>query len=711
MAANEKELFALKPEWYRTRVARHGMRIVLVPLPEPLLWFGKRPLGAACLAAGALERAKTDGLAAEVIVLDQLDRASMTPEEIAARVIDHEPDIVGLGIYAWNQHVARPVARHIRESHLRPVVIAGGPWVTPDPLEFLGDNPAFDLVVQGEGTLVFAEIVMRLGRGASIEELAGVSGTAVRTGNGINLTPPLPCDLNALPFPHREGLLSSEDTILLRVRQGCPERCSYCNWAGGIVSRPIAAEKLAEDLCWAARHGIRQAFLIDSAINRSMHDLRIVAQAFESVAAEAAPPSFVCHLDYRLLDEARLEILQRCGFKEADIGLQTINKSVLQRIRRSVARQEFEQAVTKLRKFMNVTVDVILGLPGDDIDGVIETLDFAASLGLRLNLNLLYRIPGSELSKKPAEFGLTFNENGLPYVLESSTMPAEQIREAATYFVTSYERKNEWGDFSTWNTRFPRFPYNYLVPEAAYRVAHEKFGDPLPPPPVVAGQGQMGYHLRLGPQVDALFDPSAREPRELRIEDLIVRPLRIYPDRIAVSVESAGGKTAEVHIRSFPYQRGREEIATEDMYLVGGSDLSREGWSTLARAMDVAWPAPPRHSGEARPIISDPDHKPSSQVLVRISELLGQDMAATPFSMGAMALRLRHESHGEVIFQVEQMDRRGEIGLRRRTDDQPAFIKTEEFDLWYNEGQTMSVEDLINCVRSLAALLENARKC
>lgn len=518
--------------------------VVMVPMPDPSR-EDRYCLGTAHVVAALLAESRRRGFEVEVHRRTDLDHALHTPEHIAAEVLSHHPDVVGLGLYVWNQHVARRVARIVKREDPHVLVVGGGPWVSAEADVFARSNPHFDVIVSGDGETPFAEVVDRARAGTGTARFAGIPGTVVRVGDDLVTTPRVKVDPNDYPSPYQMGLLDIRYSVRMTMRRGCGMRCRYCNWGGGF-SVPLARERLAGDIAWAAAQGSEEVWVVDSALNRRPSDVARIAEAMDLGDPERRL-TMCAFLDWRGVDPERLALLRRCRLDSAEVGLQTINPAALRLAGRRLDLARFERAVTALRGLGSVTVDVILGLPGDDPEGFRRTVDFLADLDVKVHAFLLMALPGSEYSHERDRYGLEFNTDGVPYLLRSETFSPDDLRECAAYFVTRVARKSLGSDFATHNPRFARYPYNYAVPEEAFRRAHEAFGDPLPPVPCVPGLAT-DRASRLRGMIEAALGPGL-EGRSLDLAGVRATLRRCFHDRAQFDLSDADGGRAEVFLR------------------------------------------------------------------------------------------------------------------------------------------------------------------
>ena len=96
-----------------------------------------------------------------------------------------------------------------------------------------------------------------------------------------------------------------------------------------------------------------------------------------------------------------------------ELGLQTIHQKSARYIRRGYELNIYDEAVEKLKKIkVNIVVHIILGLPGETKEDMLETVKYVCQSGINgIKLQLLHIIKGTDLEKeylsgkvKPLEF-------------------------------------------------------------------------------------------------------------------------------------------------------------------------------------------------------------------------------------------------------------------------------------------------------------------
>ena len=89
-----------------------------------------------------------------------------------------------------------------------------------------------------------------------------------------------------------------------------------------------------------------------------------------------------CEMNPGTVTEGFLQVLKKHGFNRISMGMQAAQAHLLSMLGRVHDRQDVEASVRLIKKmgFDNFNLDVMLGLPGQTLQDVQETLDFALSL-------------------------------------------------------------------------------------------------------------------------------------------------------------------------------------------------------------------------------------------------------------------------------------------------------------------------------------------
>lgn len=167
----------------------------------------------------------------------------------------------------------------------------------------------------------------------------------------------------------------------------CRTRCAYCSFPGEAVGRGQLIDPYLKALLWEMQQGaalmqqrglkLRALYVgggTPSALNESQFDrlmeetLRLFPGAVE-YTVEAGRPDTITH--------GKLETLKRLHVERISINPQTMNDETLRLIGRDHTAAQAEEAFLLARSmgFTDINMDVIAGLPGEDVSHFAYTMD------------------------------------------------------------------------------------------------------------------------------------------------------------------------------------------------------------------------------------------------------------------------------------------------------------------------------------------------
>lgn len=326
-------------------------------------------------------------------------------EAIAADVAREAPDLVGISsLFTPYASEALATATAIKERTSVPILL-GGAHVSCAPGEVLG-HPAVDFVIRGEGERPLVSFLHAL---LARRGLAGVPNLGYKRDGGQVFTPLAPNDpLETLPWPDFSDLSRDRYTLqgrplcTLLTSRGCPFHCAFCSvhqtFAQGYRRRPVS-DVLAEIL-FRYRQGYRVMDFEDDNLTHNKHAL---LELLEGVS-EALPPGEVLFtamngVSYLHLDDELLRRMRTVGFQDLNLSLVSVDRGLLSRLRRPHDEERFRRVVgSAFRAGFRIVAYVILGIPGDTLHAMCESLAFLARLPLRIGASLFYMTPGCALS-------------------------------------------------------------------------------------------------------------------------------------------------------------------------------------------------------------------------------------------------------------------------------------------------------------------------
>ena len=154
-------------------------------------------------------------------------------DKLAETLASFSPNVVGITAFTLHVNRAKDILKAVKAHDRDILTVVGGPHATALPEDFHEDF--VDVVVIGEGTFPFREIV---NRAEGNKDLKGISGTSVRDNGRFVSTPPRTYPgLDALPFPDRSLTAGFRDRYFtpfmkplasIKSSIGCSHRCNYC---------------------------------------------------------------------------------------------------------------------------------------------------------------------------------------------------------------------------------------------------------------------------------------------------------------------------------------------------------------------------------------------------------------------------------------------------------------------------------------------------
>lgn len=242
-------------------------------------------------------------------------------------------------------------------------------------------------------------------------------------------------DLAALPSPILDGDLDPGETdgmALIEVSRGCLHGCGYClscNYARQVV-RWFPAARIRAELERSVALGARAVGLLGSGLNYDVDQLEAIAGVFESMDP-GRRPTVESTIHTAFLDDRRLDAVRRLPWRRMIIGLQSINPDALAVMRRRVDPDRFRAAIETIAELHTPVVEIILGLPGDTLEGFAATVRFALDLPAAIEVYCLRLDPGARFMRDRETLGLVADFRREGRVVATPTFSAADLDRAA----------------------------------------------------------------------------------------------------------------------------------------------------------------------------------------------------------------------------------------------------------------------------------------
>ncbi len=345
-------------------------------------------------------------------------------QQMCDQILSCAPDLVAFSLYVWNRSQLLKVAEHLKKLQQQLITVAGGPEASADSLRVLEEGQ-LDAVIRGEGEEAFSRLLTCIENQQDWEQVPGL----VLPGSQAPLEEQA-CvpDLSKLVSPWLSGTLkpSMGGGILWEVARGCRFNCAFCFDAKGHNGvRPLPKARLKAELELFARHQISQIWVLDSTFNapveRGKQLLRLLL---------ATAPDIHYHIEAKadFLDQETAELLAQLHCS-VQIGLQSADPEVLRPLHRNFKEAQMTNKL-KILSEAGVTfgLDLIYGLPHDNHQGFMRSLDFALNQQPnQVDIFPLAVLPGTEIFNHQERFGVSA-ESKPPYSITSNqSYPASEL--------------------------------------------------------------------------------------------------------------------------------------------------------------------------------------------------------------------------------------------------------------------------------------------
>ena len=366
-----------------------------------------------------------------------------TIDAVATDITRQKCPIIGFSVYDTNAHLSIAIAESIKQKKPGVRIVFGGPAVTFNAQALLERNWAIDICVIGEAEETAVPIFGKLLGGGGFDEAQ--PGVAFRRDGEVVCTPLPPLVgssqsgvsdvLDIIPSPYLSDILTDGKEGVLTGR-GCTHRCQYCCFAalGRQRLRLHSVERVVAELESIAENQKRTGShfpvpLFDDALTLVPTRAKVLCQA---IVDRQLKLTFSCITRADTIDEELMALMRAAGINKIDFGLESAVPSVLRATgkvrppdwydpdlmpeRRFV--EQVRSAVHLARKYgLDVSVNIILGLPTETLTQGAETLRFVKELPVNLYFhNFLWVYPGTRLWTTHDQYRIacTIDKTGLP---------------------------------------------------------------------------------------------------------------------------------------------------------------------------------------------------------------------------------------------------------------------------------------------------------
>ncbi|MFA6145599.1 MAG: DUF4080 domain-containing protein [Sulfurimonas sp.] len=349
-------------------------------------------------------------------------------QTIAEDILKYAPKIIGISVYIWNAREVSDLIEILKKVSPDTVIVLGGPEAGYLPHRV--DFSKADTIISGEGEVAFYELCKEI-LAVRIPKLE-LGNEEIHDEKKTRFIKAPMLDLKAIKTPYRA--YSDEDVanrmIYVEASRGCPFECEFCLSSMDEKVRNFPLDELLEEfeILWA--RGARSFKFIDRTFNLNMTFANRILDFFLS-----KEPPYFAHFEvipdhFPDVLKAKIALFPQ-GALQLEIGIQTLDPIIAKGINRPL---RLEKIFENLKFLENETkahmhLDLIVGLPGESIEGFGRNLDKLVSLThSEIQIGILKNLSGTTLSRHDKEHGMIYSDTPPYDILQNNNLTFIQIQ-------------------------------------------------------------------------------------------------------------------------------------------------------------------------------------------------------------------------------------------------------------------------------------------
>lgn len=386
--------------------------------------------------------------------------------ELLRGIAFSQADIVLFSTYIWNAQIISQILPDIKKVLPECILGAGGPEFGYGASKYMESHPELDFIIHGEGEQTLCSLIKsfyhgKLSEGFVSSAVSEIPGLFLRNSeNRIIFTgePPLLHDLDLLPFNYPELLSANFDPdnkiYYYESSRGCPYACSYCLSSVDKRVRFKNLEQTCKELQIFLDANVKLVKFVDRTYN--LMPERYIKIWEYILQHHNHKTMFHFEIEAEYLTKESIEFLQKvpAGIMQFEIGVQTANKKTLKSINRSQNIEKLSENIRLLPRTIHQHLDLIAGLPYEDLTSFGNSYDFVMSLKPdALQLGFLKVLPGTQMEAYAKKEGWKWQEQP---VYETFSTPYLSFSDIA--FLKNIEILTD----AYWNKETFRRTMNYI---------------------------------------------------------------------------------------------------------------------------------------------------------------------------------------------------------------------------------------------------------
>ena len=316
-----------------------------------------------------------------------------------------EYDIIGFPVKTPTYDKSVKLAQEVKRVNSRALFIAGGSHVTLDGVNFLKENPIFDLGMVGESEETLFEIF----EGRDYKDIRGIiyrdeNGNVVENERRMRQK-----NLDDLPFPDLESFDYKLDSIQyypLTTSRGCPYLCTFCTVP--LLGRqwiPRSPENVVAEIKKVAPK-VKEFHIIDDNFTFDMDRAKEICRL---IIKEGLKIKWSCPNGIRAdkVDDELAGLMKRAGCYSVNVGIECADPDVFKTIKKGETLESIKRGISICKRAgLTVHGNFIIGLPDATFKSDMNSLRESQKMGLDMAFwGILNLFPKTEIYRKYVQNG------------------------------------------------------------------------------------------------------------------------------------------------------------------------------------------------------------------------------------------------------------------------------------------------------------------
>ena len=302
--------------------------------------------------------------------------------DIFAQRVD-ERTLLGIGAFVWNETHLQDILARLGKYHFPGKVLLGGPQIS-----YATDNlepyyPSIDIFCRGYAEEAVCKLITRATTNDPTPPIGGITYKGLPD-TKLQAT----CDLESLPSPYLEGVISPQRFLRWETQRGCPFRCSFCQHRESDLPtatnfstrRPFDTNRLIREVKWFCENEVTDIPVLDPTFNSGPSYLQIL-DAFIQCQFRG---KLALQCRFEMVKDAFIERVAQLNSQGAQVvlefGLQTVVRREAKAVQRPNRIKKVEEVIEHLISLnISFEVSLIFGLPLQTLESFKESVNFCLS--------------------------------------------------------------------------------------------------------------------------------------------------------------------------------------------------------------------------------------------------------------------------------------------------------------------------------------------